>query len=261
MIKKTALEKEIEKIEIAETRFLEKQKQKNAFFLNKFLSEKIPEKFQNTLRNAFSSAFTLIFDKGTVVIDKTFPKKSIETDFTIKQFTVGVKNDRKSLKNISKGARNAGTINTLISGTAGIGMGVLGMGLPDIPLFTALILKNVYETALHHGFSYESEKERYYILLLIAGAVSHGEELERIEEKLRIFGETEEMPSDYDEKMQIKETAGLLAMDMLYLKFLQGVPLIGVVGGAYDVVCMNLISQYAQIKYRKRYLLDLQAGS
>ena len=38
-------------------------------------------------------------------------------------------------------------------------MGVLGIGLPDIPVFTGMILKNIYETALQYGYSYESREE------------------------------------------------------------------------------------------------------
>ena len=42
-------------------------------------------------------------------------------------------------------------------------MGVLGIGLPDIPVFTGMILKNIYETALQYGYSYESREEKYFI--------------------------------------------------------------------------------------------------
>ena len=56
-------------------------------------------------------------------------------------------------------------------------MGVLGIGLPDIPVFTGMILKNIYETALHYGYSYESREEKYFILLLIQGAISYAETL------------------------------------------------------------------------------------
>ena len=51
----------------------------------------------------------------------------------------------KSLRSFSKKARDTGTKNLLLSGVAGIGLGVLGLGLPDIPVFTGLILKNIYE--------------------------------------------------------------------------------------------------------------------
>ena len=40
------------------------------------------------------------------------------------------------------------------------------------------------------------------------------------------------------------------------MKFLQGLPIVGAVGGAYDVIYMKNISEYAQMKYRKRFLLS-----
>ena len=49
-------------------------------------------------------------------------------------------------------------------------MGVLGIGLPDIPVFTGMILKNIYETALQYGSAMKAGKEKYFILLLIRGS-------------------------------------------------------------------------------------------
>ena len=42
-----------------------------------------------------------------------------------------------------------------------------------------MILKNIYETALHYGYSYESREEKYFILLLIQGAISYGDVYKR----------------------------------------------------------------------------------
>jgi len=38
------------------------------------------------------------------------------------------------------------------------------------------------------------------------------------------------------------------------MKFLQGIPLVGAVGGVYDVVYMKQITEYAKIKYQRRFL-------
>ena len=51
----------------------------------------------------------------------------------------------------------------------------------------------------------------------------------------------------------IEETAGLLSKELLYMKFLQGIPVVGVAGGAFDVKYMKEITAYAELKYRKRY--------
>ena len=39
------------------------------------------------------------------------------------------------------------------------------------------------------------------------------------------------------------------------MKFLQGIPIVGVVGGAADAVYMKQILEYANIKYKHRFLL------
>lgn len=38
------------------------------------------------------------------------------------------------------------------------------------------------------------------------------------------------------------------------MKFLQGIPLVGVVGGVYDMVYLKQITEYANLKYKKRFL-------
>ena len=46
----------------------------------------------------------------------------------------------------------------------------------------------------------------------------------------------------------------LCQKELLYMKFLQGIPVVGAVGGAYDAVYMKRITEYAELKYRHRYL-------
>ena len=40
------------------------------------------------------------------------------------------------------------------------------------------------------------------------------------------------------------------------MKFLQGIPIVGAAGGAYDVIYMKQIVKYAEIKYRRRFIQD-----
>lgn len=252
--KRTPLQKEWEKLEVQEQRFLRKRLEKKESILNQKLEEKIPPKLQGTLDAAFAKAFALIFEKGTGVIEKTYQREKLEQDYQVRQYTADVKQDSKSLRAFSKKARDTGTKNLLLSGASGIGMGVLGIGLPDIPVFTGMILKNIYETALHYGYSYESREEKYFILLLIQGAVSYGETFCEIDGKLNEFISCGTLPEEYQEKKQIGETAGALSKELLYMKFLQGIPVVGAVGGAYDAIYMKRITEYAGLKYRHRYL-------
>ena len=258
--KRTPLQKEWKKLEVQEQKFLQKRLEKKKSILNQKLEEKIPPKLQGTLDAAFAKAFALIFEKGTGVIEKTYQREKLEQDYQVRQYTADVKQNSKSLRAFSKKARDTGTKNLLLSGASGIGMGVLGIGLPDIPVFTGMILKNIYETALHYGYSYESREEKYFILLLIQGAVSYGETLCEIDSKLNEFISCGTLPEVYQEKKQIEETAGALSKELLYMKFLQGIPVVGAVGGAYDAIYMKRITEYAGLKYRHRYLDAQKSG-
>jgi len=252
--KKTPYQKEWEKFVKREQKYLDKQKEKKESFLNQKLEEKVPEKLQGTLDTAFAKAFHLIFEKGTAVIEKTYRKEEIETQYQINEFTNQVRQDKKSLRTFSKNAKGSGTKNLVMSGAAGIGMGILGVGIPDIPVFTAMILKSIYEIAMHYGYSYETEEEQYFILLLIQGAVSHGEEMLTIDNKINHYISSSIWVKEETKEEMIQKTAFYLSKELLYMKFLQGIPVVGAVGGAYDVVYLKQITEYANLKYERRFL-------
>ena len=163
--KRTPLQKEWEKLEVQEQRFLQKRSEKRESILNQKLEEKIPPKLQETLDTAFAKAFALIFEKGTRVIEKTYQRAKLEQDYQVRQYTADVKQNSKSLRSFSKKARDTGTKNLLLSGVAGIGMGVLGIGLPDIPVFTGMILKNIYETALQWIQLRNQGRKIFYLII------------------------------------------------------------------------------------------------
>jgi hypothetical protein len=82
--------------------------------------------------------------------------------------------------------------------------------------------------------------------MLIQGAVFHGVQMEQIEEKINAFIMEETLPEGFDLQVEIQKTAGLLSKELLYMKFLQGIPIVGAVGGAYDITYMKNISDYAK---------------
>lgn len=225
---KMSKSKEWNRLKKKEERFLKKREKKKPSVLNRKLEEKVPEKLQDTLNTAFAKAFSIVFQKGNKAIERMMNKK---------------------------GTRQNGK-NLFLSGAAGVGMGLFGIGIPDIPVFTGMIFKSVYEIARSYGFSYDSEGERYYILLLIRGAVASGEEAGSINEKVNDYMKSCWLPLDYIREEEINRTAQVLADELLYTKFLQGIPLVGVTGGIYDAVCMKEIIQYADLKYRQRLFYD-----
>ena len=44
------------------------------------------------------------------------------------------------------------------------------------------------------------------------------------------------------------------------MKFLQGIPVVGAVGGAYDAVYLKRVAEYAELKYRRRFYQDKYGG-
>ena len=250
---KDPVEAELKKLEKQEDKFLYKRMEKKESYLNQLLAEKVPENMQSKLDTAFAKAFKLIFNKGTGVIEKTYDKAKLADEFEIKEFAADLYPDRKALKAFSKDAGKTGLKNLALSGASGIGMGLLGVGIPDIPVFTGMILKQIYETALNYGFGYESEEEKYFALMLIQGAVSYGDKLEAIDEQLNQFIKTEKIPDYVDMDKLIDQTAGCLSKELLYMKFLQGIPVAGAIGGAYDAIYMKRIAEYSELKYRRRF--------
>lgn len=254
--RKSPLQKEWDTLCKKEQAFLGRRRKKKETALNQLLAEKVPEKLQHTLDLAFEKAFSLVFEKGTGVIEKTYNKDAMEKEFRVNLYADEVYGSRKSLRAFSKKAGKAGGVNLTLSGVSGVGMGILGIGLPDIPVFTGMILKCIYETAVNYGFDYHSESERYFVLLLIEGAVSYGEHLEEIDGKIEAYMIDQRLPDGYVPAKQVADTSSMLSKELLYMKFLQGIPIIGAVGGAYDVVYMKQISEYAKLKYQKRFLVN-----
>lgn len=251
--KLTPLQNEWIKLEKQEAAYLAKRMEKTESKITQFLEEKVPTNLQNTLDAAFSKAFYAVFEKGTGVIEKTYKKEELRKSYQINEYAAQVRGNRRSLKAFSKKASGAGNVNLLISGVSGIGLGVLGIGLPDIVLFTGLMLKSVYEIALNFGFDYENENEKRFILLIIRGALSHGTDLEEINSEANFYIENGSYYSEMNMDDCIKETAGCLSKELLYMKFLQGIPVIGAAGGAYDAIYMKQVVKYAELKYRRRF--------
>ena len=186
------------------------------------------------------------------MIEKTYDKEKKEQDYKIREYAAKLKNNGKSVKAFQKSAAKSRVVNGMISTAEGVGMGVFGLGIPDIPLFLGILLKSIYEIALSYGFSYDSEKEQVFILRLIETALLEKEELMAGNLKLnRIIDGTEKLPMDREKQM--RRTADVLADEMLYLKFVQGIPVVGILGGVSDMVYQKKLTEYAQLKYKRRF--------
>lgn len=251
--KQSLLQKEWSKVVKQEQSYLQKRVEKKDSRMNQLLEKKVPGKLQAALNQTFLKAFYSMFEIGTDVIEKTYNRDELEKEYKINDYIAQLRENPKTLKSFSRKAARAGNVNLLLSGVSGVGLGLLGVGIPDIVLFTGLLLKCVYEIALDYGFEYESEEEKQFILLLIRGALSYGEELQEINKELNQYIQTGKYSSEIDIYDGVKAAAGCLSKELLYMKFLQGIPLVGAAGGAYDVVYMKQVVTYAELKYRRRF--------
>ena len=209
----------------AEKKYIDERSQRSDSRLNRFLQTKVPEKLKDTLDTGFAKAFELIFAKGTEVIEKTYNRRDIERSSRVRRIIAENNPSERALNEASRGSYSQKLKNTVASGVSGIGMGLIGVGIPDIPVFTGMLLKSLYETALSYGYDYDRMDEKYFILLLIGASLRSGDEL---------------------------------SGELLYMKFLQGIPIVGAVGGAYDPIYIDRITRYAAMKYNRRFLHDIK---
>lgn len=255
--KNTAVHKELQAVERKEKKLYQTALKAKPAQWKQMLTVNIPAKAYAGLESAFEKGFSLVFQQGRPVIEKSYHKKDIQGDHAVRDYAVQVKGRRKDLKQLRKFAEKRDRMNLAATTLEGIGLGALGVGMPDIVLFLGTLLKGVYETALAYGFTYESRQEQLLILKMMETALTTGEDWARknraVDEMLIL--ETPEITDDVF-LAQLRDTSGSFAMDMLILKFIQGIPVVGVLGGAANPVYYNKVMQYVKLKYRKRYLLN-----
>lgn len=183
---------------------------------------------------------------------------------------------RKHIRENSRIARRQRTASTVAAGVEGAGLGLLGIGIPDIPLFLAALFRNLYKLCLHYGIDYENPEEKELLLEMIALSLYQGEDFQqrdaalnrrlyemavkdwRIREKTGKAGAAAAGEAKRSVSSDaVREAARALSGELLYLKFLQGIAIVGVIGGACDSICMSRISKYASLKFERRHLLRL----
>ena len=256
--------KQINKINRKEKSFLETKeiplvKNKISPLMEK-IQDKIPEKLNATLETAFYKSFKVFFEKGNKYIEKTYNKDNKQFEFEINDYAIDKKFNNMSIKRLDKPSLYSNALNTSFSILEGGVLGVLGIGLPDIPIFISLIIKTINEVALSYGFDYNTVEEKAYILLLICTAMSKQEQQKEFYQKLEKLGVDidDKMASEIDLEELIKTTAGILSESLLVAKFIQGIPLVGAVGGFVNYNIIRKISKFAGVKYKKRYYLNKQ---
>lgn len=249
MKQQDAVQKTLRKIERKEQKYLEKAA------IGSGLAEKIsiPEKAQEALTIAFAKGLALVLDKGDGLIRRGMNEDKIRKVFEAQNQNPHPKMNAKQIRAAGMQARQIrrkGAGAALAEGTV---LGVLGIGLPDIPIFLGLMLRGIYQIALSYGVEIRTEDERAYLLLLLSCAAAPERErqvrLDRLAKQL-INGE----PISEKRQLVQQEAAESLAQGMLTAKFIQGLPIVGAVGGIYNLPLYRRLTGYAELAYQKRYL-------
>lgn len=250
------LRRELLKIQTEEQKLRKKAETAKPADWKKALEQKIPEKVYTGLETAFCTGFSLVFKHGRKLIELTYKKETLKQEHILRDQAVQTEGSRRDFKQMQKNVRNAGLKNMAATTAEGMALGALGVGMPDVVLFLATLLKGVYETALHYGFEYETPEEQYLILRMMSASLKTGRAWLREDAKVEELLQADAMGVDPEIlQEQIKKTASAFAMDMLVLKFIQGMPVVGFLGGAANPVYYRKVMDYVQRKYRKRYLL------
>lgn len=250
-----ALEKELLLIIKKESKLKEKMIKDEIPYWKTELENKIPEKVLQGLESAFAKAFSIIFTKGIGIIEKTYNRQAMEESYSLQDYAFQVRGTRKELKQLKRNANRSNMGNTALTTVEGVVLGTLGIGLPDIILFVGLLLKGIYQTALNYGFSYETLEEQNFILCMMEAALAKGSDFTLKDEAIDDI--IKQMPFITDEELQIQiqKTSIGFARDMLLLKFVQGFPIIGIIGGVSNPIYYKKIMGYVRLKYQKRYLM------
>lgn len=212
------------------------------------IRERIPPQLHETLSAAFAKSFALLFSRG-------IPGNAAGQAASAQE--PGRAPTLRQVRQIGAQAARGQRTTQALSGISGVGMGLLGIGLPDIPILLATLLRTAAQTAHRCGFGTETTGERLFLLRLLRTAVETGEtqrrhhaQLFRLAEKLdagvRFTGPLDE---------EIRRTADALAGAMLLAKFVQGIPVVGAAGGAANFVLTGRVAQYAALACEKRLLL------
>jgi hypothetical protein len=253
--KRSPWEREYQEVWRREQWFLRRYAEKRESVIDRKVEELAPEKLMETLHRAFEKAFALVFEKGTGVILKAGRKDARRETYRLQETAADFSEDREHLKAVSKTANRSGLGNVAVSGAAGVSMGLFGVALPDIPFFTAMMLKSVYEVAESYGFPCDNAAEQLYVLRVVETALSDGEKLKERNRDLDVYAQTGFWPEETDRERQISATARQVSEAVLLGKALQNIPVAGAVGGVADAVYLNRIRKYAAIKYQKRFLI------
>lgn len=76
----------------------------------------------------------MFFEKGTTVIEKSYNSEKIKNEADIDEYILSKQMNNKNLSRIDKRVKKGVLINKGITAAEGTFLGILGIGIPDIPV-------------------------------------------------------------------------------------------------------------------------------
>ena len=217
--------------------------------------KRVPDKLILTMDTAFFTAFQVLFQRGTRLLGRTIPARKLLGERYLKEYAIRKAPGARSMGAFQRSAALSGALTTAAATAEGCVLGLLGMGLPDIPILMSILLRSIYHTAVRYGFAYDTKGERSYILLVLCAALTDGPDRQSYSVRADELGQLldrDQVPW-VDLEAQMREAAKALAGAMLVPKFLQGMTFIGVVGGASNFTTTRRVTDMPTAKYPRRF--------
>lgn len=218
-----------------------------------FFEDKVPDKALETLKTAFSKGFKLVLKHGGGTIEKCLNSDEILKERMAREVEIELKKNKKAVKKLRADVKER-YYKSLTAVTAeGAALGFFGIGLPDVAVFTGLLLRSSYESALSFGRDYTSEREKYIILLMMEGALKAGSERIIINKELDrlLLDDNAECRASLD--AQCEKTAAAFADELTTMRFIQGFPILGILGGVANNFTFRRVMTFVNAKYRYAY--------
>ncbi len=222
------------------------------------LKEKIPHKVKEKLEWAFCKGFGAVFEYGDAVIEKTIDAKGERRRFIARDLSFIMEGSSASLSSFEVSGVKSDGLNMLLTTVEGVGLGALGIGMPDIVLFVAMLRRGVREAAAQYGRDAERESEKMLILYMLEAAMLSGEDwVERDNLVERMLSDPSLIPENPEAaEEQLERTAAVFATDLLVMKFIQGLPVVGLVGGLSNPFYYRKVLSYVRLKYERSYIRE-----
>ena len=252
---KQLLRKERFSVEREDDKYLRAETKKRG--ISEKIRSKVPKKALDALEGAFEKGFIYLLKKGGPILEKIGGMDKAKKEGEKYRASLERMVHPATLKALDQAAGSRVTSAKLTVTAEGLGLGAAGIGLPDIPIFLAMLLKTCYEIGASYGYDYKDESERSFTLAILKYAFSSGEAQKQFGKECDQLGrdiDNDEWIDTEINEENLKEVSEVLSTNMLIGKFIQGQAFVGVVGGIQNYQLMHKVATAAKIKYKKRFL-------